>query len=453
MTHTTCRPHARFSTRWILSLPVCWMLVCLLASCAVQAADDTPPVVVATQPLTANAPSAKKPTGQEISVTSVPYARCTIQFAEQGGSESTHVVFADDLGIVHLWAHRAPEQYDVICTENGRSVTHVLDLSSDAAFGPPVPAPGTVAAEVKVRPPLADPASVDASTLMQRGYPPPPDPTKSPEFYQKWLEQVSKPAFTKLAHGVKRSDIHFDNVTNVADTSWASILTDNVTNDPFYAAAAYITSPLTANTPNNTQIAYWVGVNGSLFIGGDNPIIQDGLLVSVTGNVESTSPWVEYFPDSPLFVDAYMTPPGGGAAVLPGDFLFIDSWACDSAGNYHPGGGTTLNNYGCFYIYNYRTSLYVIGPLPAPTSINPFTGGTAEIVMERPNATAGVPIPSFDATGAWFQAVTDSGASTDLTTNHYLNATLVNGSNQAMVAPYHVPGDPVAVEFYFGQSQ
>jgi hypothetical protein len=93
-----------------------------------------------TRKVTVTADDGSTVTVQEITIASTKNAECTLTYSN-GTSSSSMQVWADDVGIVHLWTQRKSPQdkstddtHLLECDERGTIAKYVLDLYDPATF-------------------------------------------------------------------------------------------------------------------------------------------------------------------------------------------------------------------------------------------------------------------------------------------------------------------------------
>lgn len=134
---------------------------------------------------------------------------------------------------------------------------------------------------------------------------------------------------------------------------------------------------------------------------------QDGVLTAVGRfKFQSYSVWTEWYPGKTHTQNL---------TIHPGDQLYVETWIGDQSGN-----PTVAGTFGWFYICNDSTATCLV-PYPSePQTVGyPFTGNSAEWIMERPGdvpvsladfATASMSSADvFDRNWSYHDANTDSG--------------------------------------------
>ena len=338
-----------------------------------SAAGDPPgagePVAKTQETVTAAVPAQK-----EITIASTPNAKCIVQPSNATDSSQSMPVWADDVGLVHLWAAQksSSEAYSVDCSGDGDTAKHVFDLADAATFVPATAAFAPVGRTT--RPALTDPLGPSAADLVKGGYPPRPDPNLAPSSYKKWLNAVSKPATLIPPHLVERPDLHF------AGNTWCGYVLDNASTRYIVSVEQFYTPifvPATGSTSSNS--ALWAGLDGY----GTADVIQDGVDYASTGSVGSYSAWYEYFcPGTPT--PAACRPVFNTSMVVSAsDEMLFWSWEADSSCTY----GSGHTGYGCFW-YEDETTLVQAGDFIVTAPNNSFGGATVEGIMESQQGVA-----------------------------------------------------------------
>jgi hypothetical protein len=364
---------------------------------------------------------------KEITIATSPNAKCILRSSVSPNTQSMPV-WADDVGLVHLWAapKSASEGYSLECNESRTVVQHAFDLAAAATFVHATPR--ATAAGRTVRPALANPLSIAQADLVKAGYPPRPDPTLAPTLYKKWLETVSVTAIQVPPNLVERSDLHFQAGNGSA---WCGLFLQNFTNHYSLAVGTFAVPPFVP-IASQSNAAIWPGVGGG-------EVIQDGVDYQSLGSVGHYNAWYEYTgPSSNAVFNTAMV-------IRPADSMDFWAWEGNSSCTMVAGGG-----YGCFWYQNQTpnppTSFGTLG-VQAPD--NSFNGQTALAMMERQSGVALSP---------WYFAemaligVDSVGYEHFFATDVYWNATLVNASGQVMCSPQY-GGYPNYVSYLWQSAQ
>jgi hypothetical protein len=257
------------------------------------------PVTEKGEAITAAGATAPAPVPQEITIVSTPHAKCTLRASSATTSPQSAPVWADDVGLVHLWAPPASvsEMYSLDCSAGGDTAQHSFDLANAATFLPAA-APAAAVGR-KTRPALTNPTTLTQAELFAAGYPPRPDPTLAPSLYGKWLKIVSIATTLIPPHLVERSDLHFGAATNKTSTRWTGIALNTPATRYIVVAGAFgvPTGFLPPGGAASSNVATWVGLDGW----SNADVVQDGVDYATTGTVGSYSAWYEYYPSAPVF--------------------------------------------------------------------------------------------------------------------------------------------------------
>jgi Peptidase A4 family len=226
--------------------------------------------------------------------------------------------------------------------------------------------------------------------LRARGFPPRPDPNRQPEAFASWAHLASTQATKVSSSVVSFPDVFHGPAQKTASndsSTWSGVVADGPT--VYEIVSAQWKVPTAVNlcpSPNPSVVPvqdslFWVGLDGW----NTNDLIQDGtesyaFEYTRLGCIflASYSAWTEYWP----------LPEGtlSNLTVHAGDMFYAEAWASDSAGNVNPSGG-----YGWFYMENMTTGAYFNGTgIPRPSNSSPFTGQTAEWIMEKPDDSTGI---------------------------------------------------------------
>jgi hypothetical protein len=350
---------------------------------------------------------------KEITIASLPFSACTLTSTLM--QTSLHV-WADDLGIVHLWAEPSATSHvhTLDCDESGATVRHSFDLAGPKTF---VPAVARVAAVAhKVLPPLTDPMSKSQSELIQEGYGLRPDP--SSPLFAKWAEVVSKPLTVVAPRSVPNPWASNEPATFTTSRIWDGIAL-NKRNTRYWAAIGAFTIPTftaQANQGNTYHNGLWPGVGGDTIDTGERQLIQDGIDFQSNGVVNTYYLWTQYVPDETF---AHVIP---GFVPRAGDSMLVEAWEGDADCNFY--GIFGGSGYACFQIFDYTQSgTAVYYPFQPGQNDNPhiqgdsntFGGFTCEGIMERQSdgrylaswTSASMEFGCYDAIGGFHEAFSD----------------------------------------------
>jgi hypothetical protein len=216
-----------------------------------------------------------------------------------------------------------------------------------------------------------DPMALTQAELVARGYPPRPEPTKSPEHFAKWQRLVSTPA-----RPVSTKLVSHPELKNDLSPNWTGPVV--TTPHAFYEVIGEFTvpaiSPLPEQEAGGTYSSLWVGMDGW-----NSPdVVQAGTEQVFWANWDYGDTydaatyyyaWVEWYPDSEKAVSI---------GVHPGDVLWVSVWVGQADGTIDPAGG-----FGWFFLENTTTHSYYYGNVARPSG-TAFAGDSFEGVMERP---------------------------------------------------------------------
>lgn len=341
---------------------------------------------------------------------------------------------ADDNGIIrfHARPHKdwQPIEIHVEFTgENGVLNRHTLTLRGDTNHQGPI-SPNEVDAHPvgSLRPPLAgDPLALSNRELIAQGYPPRPDPTKSPARYARWHRRVSRPYTAVTPRLVQHPDVSFSHLRtadrvnaptlplppprlvrsiasptlplppplvrpafNGNSNSWSGAFLNQPINQFSYIQADWPVPGVFAGpgAPSYSAAAEWVGLDNSgtdLYQSGtDSECVYFPFFNWVFTDYWM---WIETLPFAPWGVPNF--------PVSPGDSISVDIFVADENGqtwyqNGSWGGLTPQDNSVWFMLYNNTQFLSYWGTLPtAPQTLDGesstgYTGTTAEFILERP---------------------------------------------------------------------
>jgi hypothetical protein len=386
-----------------------------------------------------------------ITIHTMPWAECTLGPATEGGvaADSQMKVHANDQGEVQLHARPATAQASsgritVTCRdEDGQEATKSGDFVVDAASGGISANIGTVGTATTsphartMRPAfVGDALSVSDEEVQAQGFPPRPDPLRSPEAYHSWMKVVSQPSTVVATRSPESSRFerpnghaqHNNEIKSGAGTSsnWSGIVLHNTARTyngvlgEWVVPSINIAGATTGIEPFAASL--WVGLDGA-----DSPdVVQTGTNEATTSwfgmaMLVNSYAWMEWFPwnESYLF------------SVNPGDEMFAEVWRCATPWYCSTGGAS------CFYIEDLSSGVtsgivdwgdcsYTFGGNP------PFVGNNAEWILERPSINGTLEsLPDYssalmssawawDSAGNWLNWQTDTGT-------EWVN--MVNGSD------------------------
>jgi hypothetical protein len=375
-------------------------------------------------------------TASAVSIKAWPDAECALHAA--GSTDGALQVYADEWGVVHFSALHARINDPVTtmvmdCHDGtGKRATFSVDLTSPDTFKPIAPVPSSVG----------------------------------------WLRAALKPVRWSRAKGhvgKKRSQgEYFTNSPN-----WGGVLfsaaqcvlgigNQNPSCQPCGSGPCDIFYESLVDTylPNiyfypNAELGILGGIGG--YFDGPNPsLLQDG---SIFQNDPSgmTFSWVSF---TELYSGQYNSEPGYGAPftwfqVNAYDYMYFDTWECDSQGN-----PTQYGAYGCFFIEDYTSGLALncnhpnqpIGTCGSLALANPFTGSSMEVMLEKQIGMNAQPLPqftSFEPTYVGYSIT--NGSQTSYTNSDALvvNMTLTNSSDSELAGVQPDMSGETAVLTYY----
>jgi hypothetical protein len=280
----------------------------------------------------------------QIAISVLPGAVCLI--GEEGASEDARKLkaFADEEGQLRLHvrplaASDVPIRLVVESEAGGRVLRTSLELRADSEPTPDMPAPPPVVSKrhregAHVRPALSEEESLRLTNdeLLQRGYPPRPDPRQAPLAFSRWQKMVSRPATFVEPKTVPNPDVSHG--LSIPDDSLAtpSVISAGTTpqNSNNWSGFQLIASPGTYNlvygswrvplillpeqvgqnffgpVDVSTYSAFWIGIDGNPSFGASDLIQcgteQDNLVFSnpLTGTLlwqfSSYYAWTQFLP-------------------------------------------------------------------------------------------------------------------------------------------------------------
>jgi hypothetical protein len=336
---------------------------------------------------------------------------------------------ADESGVVRFHA-RPPKngqsiELNLECVSDGTATRHKVELRCGtdlSAISDLKKIDAGLYSTGTLRPALEwDSLTLSNQELVSRGYPPRPDPAKSPQRYARWLRKVSRP-FTqvkprKVAHpGVSfshsRTRPHNEalprldlpprllppslplpppiarSLFNANNASWSGAIVTKPIAQFFWVEADWNVPQVFSlpNGPGYSATAEWIGLDSNstdLYQAG-----TDSELFSVFGwTFTNYWMWIETLPFAPWGLPSF--------PLSPRDAVSVDIFVADQNGttwfqNGSNGGLTGADNSVWFMIYNFTRDLSFWGYLPtAPesgggVSSSGFTGSSAEFIIERP---------------------------------------------------------------------
>jgi hypothetical protein len=336
---------------------------------------------------------------------------------------------ADDRGIVRFYA-RAPHGGEPVTLQldargiDGRERGYVVVIGSDVRHTVSMSSPELVEAPVgpgRMRGPLGgDPLMPSIRELVSEGFPPRPDPAKSPALYSRWLRDVSQPLtlvdprtashpeLTKGASafdgqapvrglgiagvqapgvaGLQGPDIAGE-VAGATSSNWCGAYYTHPTRQFSYIGAKWQVPQATGQgDPPSSMLVEWVGLDnagGDLYQAGSGSGYYDFIGIQIT----TYFTWVECLPWT------MSTLPN--LAVAPGDYMNVLIQVADKYGqtlykDSDYGGLISADNQVWYYVSNETTRQGVVCTYPRdPETVDDkrdtgFTGTSAEFIIERP---------------------------------------------------------------------
>jgi Peptidase A4 family len=327
---------------------------------------------------------------------------------------------ADNRGIVRFRAKAMkgaePTTFHLECHHAKHAELHAITLISDVHYTPAMSSPELSSAPVvagEPRPPLpGDPLALSNAELVARGYPPRPDPKRSPARYSRWLKNVSRPLtkidtrlvahpdYTRSKRGpagegtnVKHARTLPSSQANSNSANWTGAYFTNPVGQFFSVQAEWYTPIVFAlsNGPPFSAVVEWIGLDnaaGDLYQAGTGSECYNIFFWEIT----TYFMWMETLPWSWWVVPNF--------PVSPGDLISVDIWVANQFGetSYQEGdwgGLTPQDNSVWFYLINSTNGASFMGTYPtAPQSLGGqtstgFTGTTAEFILERPTINGG----------------------------------------------------------------
>lgn len=301
-------------------------------------------------------------------VVTSPKAVCQIH--PDGQSAPTGQIFADDDGIARF--ARAPAAWgaklSVDCPNGaGGMDSHPVDLQATATFQ----VPPSIKSASKIRPALSgDPTSYTQEELIQRNYPPRPDPNVAPGMYDTWLRVVSAEAEIPPAQPITMLDSRNDSYDIKHNQTWAGAALQSGT-EYIETIAQFNVPYIIGSSP--AKASMWTGLGGTA---GD-ALVQVGIEMD---SGPSYNAWVEYYPNLDIQQHSIV--------VHANDDMYVGCWPSDASGNQN--GNAT---YGTFFIDDLTTGQST-GNLTYPGGSLAFKGGTAEYIVERKCTSTTYPCPN-----------------------------------------------------------
>ena len=390
-----------------------------------------------------------------ISIQTHPNAVCSLVHDEI--NDRRLQLDADDQGIVrfHVKAHTEWKPLEVhldYTDEIGGQARHTLSLRADNSHDAPITPNQVKSAPLgTLRPALeGDPMSLSIRELVARGYPPRPDPLRSPSRYARWMQLVSQPFTsvpprlvphpeTRFVHPAPAMPALHPKISHVRPSpAPPQVMSPTLPLPPPMVrpmfnsnsgiwSGAYLTQPigqfyyiqgdwtvpgvlaLPGISPAYSAAAEWIGLDNSgtdLYQSGTDSECWDLFGFWTFTNYWM---WIESLPFAPWAVANF--------PVSPGDSISVDMFVADQYGttwfqNGTWGGLTPADNSVWFMLYNRTQRVSYWGTLPTASqslgglTSTPFTGSTAEFIVERPTVNgSAAPLACFILAamqGCWY---------------------------------------------------
>jgi hypothetical protein len=313
----------------------------------------------------------------------VPEATCLLRRAEETDPERHLKYFADDDGIICVHVRPSVQAEDVAkfeieCSADGRVSHYPLELRASNSETRAMPFPARQRPESKkrgtIRPalPEKDALRLSREELLERGYPPRPDPEASAPF-KTWLRAVSIPMTVVEPRLVPNTGVSHQSAT-VAEVqttapNWSGFelrggLFDNVWAD--------WTVPIILAGETNIQDAssLWVGIDGDsttdlVQAGTEQDILNVPAFGGGTLSFTTYRAWTQFLPQQQTEQVVFRIPVHPNDSVSFSVFLF--------------------NSIAFFFISNNTTGQTTTVPTPFGSTV--VGAKEAEWIMERPTNT------------------------------------------------------------------
>jgi Peptidase A4 family len=392
-----------------------------------------------------------------IAITTKPYAECRMRpMAPSESREEGLLLYADDEGVVRfgalpeLVADRAMRPVIDCKGDDGSSSAYTVDLQ--ASIEVITPRPPSPSSTRTVLPALTgDLLALTEDELMKGGYPPRPDPVRSPAQYSLWRSMVSTPATVVPSRGVPISrkfapsaglafsEIWSGGILIQPSTVYAEVWGEWVVPDVSNSSKSHLNGNLVSST--------WVGIGGWSTPAGSQDLIQDGTEQDWQYPGFSTyNAWYEQLPAQAVtFPDL---------AVGANDTVIALTFASDASGRVSASGG-----YAGFQMKNVTRNLVSKPVVYQAPGAYQFFGGTVEWIEERPLGTSGQvePLANFGRVDILGFADDINGNGRTDQTDDNLSVFMYSSSTGNYIADGYFanPGYPgaVGVECNFGASQ
>lgn len=324
-----------------------------------------------------------------------PDAACDLHAAGVNDSSHTMRLYANMEGYIRF--HFTPDQdiqdahLQLDCTAAQGLTTRPVHLRIAASPTEDMPAPEAsvpVPKGSKTLPALTEEASgqLRDEEVIERGYPPRPDATTSPDAYASWLDMVSRPMTIMPAHAVSRSDITHSprGVTEGASVSynWSGFIANAASSKTYALVEGQWRVPSVTADPSSAPCysSVWVGLDGSTTL----DLVQAGTEQDATyifpfGTSTNYYAWEEVLPNQPTAQELY--------GVNSSDLMKVTVFVSNSKASANPYGNTAY-----FYVIdtNSGSGSGVLYYVPLGSSFK-FAGNSAEWITERPTVGGSLP--------------------------------------------------------------
>lgn len=339
----------------------------------------------------------------------IPAATCHLRRAEDTDPTRSLKLFSDDEGIICFHVRPSVEaehiaKFVIECEGESTLTHHPLELSASRTDTPEMPFPARERPPRKkhlsVRPALSREEGLRLSKeeLLERGYPPRPDPTALAPF-RTWLKAVSVPMAMVKPRTVTNTGVSHGPITSVGENTgtWSGFELRSFpgTFDQVWGDWP-VPLVLVGETNVATHSSFWVGIDGDLTDSGPQDLIQAGTSqVNINLNIDGIVDWsfsiyyawTQFLP--PQQYEQVIT----NLPVNPSDEMSVLVWV-DSSPNVS------------FFVENKTINEYVL--VETPLGDNFVLGMEAEWIMERPtvnNAPADLAAYLFARMGSAFAGV------------------------------------------------
>ena len=278
-----------------------------------------------------------------VSIDTLPNASCTLRNAgEISGTDKHLTVFADDDGVARLYLRNTDPAVDhrefaLDCKDDaGRTTSHEIEVNVDDAAVSQAPVPFSTAGKRKLPRLDVDPMSLSFEELLNRGYPPRPDPETAPAQYAQWLDVAQREPtliephrvtdFAGPRHGPAK--IAPPPANGGSPGYWSGYVIQTGAKVPqFDMVFGELQVPRVSSAYNSSLYSsLWVGLDGYF----TQTVVQDGTEQDAFGDVigvewSSYYGWTEWYPANPAPISNF--------PVQPEDVVYAWTWVANSSGN------------------------------------------------------------------------------------------------------------------------